>query len=249
MAGLTSLNRIDYNALPYGATQGQGVNVYEPYGGSQGYYAASPQSGYSSGGGITPTSPSTVPVVSPASGGGGGNLGIAGIPLGVLQAGYGLYQLSKMGDAPNYEINPELQTAYNTAMEYAKQGLDPAEMALAKGMNTRQLNTAQKNAINIGGGRVSGAVAAGLNGLDLQGSTYLAAADAKTKLQNRREAQALALDMQNQRNKIRQEQIDQYNRKQAAYGGAVAAGSGNIAGGINSIPQTISSLAPLLALV
>ena len=146
------------------------------------------------------------------------------------------------GDLPNYGISPELQNAYNTSQANAQYGFSPAEKIAYQQEIAHQQNTARQQALDIGGGQLAGTINGVLNGQRLTAANQFAGQDAALKRQNQMYGDNLAQQIQAQKDKATQENINLWNRKQQAYGQQLNAGAQNL----TSYLGTVGSLASLL---
>lgn len=153
--------------------------------------------------------------------------------LGLVDSAVGLYGLSQMGDSPNYSVSGELKNSYNRAESMADTGLTPEEMAASQGRVTRSNNTAYQNGVDMSGGNLAGALKSAVNAQNLNAANDLSAMDAQMRRQNMQYADNLGLQVQQQKNMATQNDIDQYNKKQQAYGQAGQSGLKGIANYIN----------------
>lgn len=167
---------------------------------------------------------------------------IPGIGLGALQTYLGLQGLNNAGNMPNYGISPELQNAYNTSQANARHGFSPAERIAYQQEIAHQQNTARQQALDIGGGQLSGTINGVLNGQRLTAANQFAGQDAALKRQNQMYGDNLAQQIQAQKDKATQENINLWNRKQQAYGQQLNAGAQNL----TSFLGTVGSLSSLI---
>lgn len=155
--------------------------------------------------------------------------------LGAIQGGVGLRNLISLSKQrrPNYSITPEQRTSYSQAMNNARFGFTPAQTgAFMNNINSSQ-NAAYNQAINISGGQQANAISRVLQGNRLGAYNQFAAQDASLKLQNQRYADQMGQQITNQRNLIDRTLIDDRNRQEEAWGGAMQSGMTNIASALN----------------
>lgn len=161
----------------------------------------------------------------------------------LAQAGYGIYQhekakseLKKLGRTPYPypKVSPELQMAYQRAMGMSQTGYTPQERASFENRLAQQQMAGQRQAVQVGGGQLAGAIGAGMRAQQLGAQSMFAAEDARLRRQSMRYADTLAQAMQHQKNIVSDAEMRRRTMEEQALGGAMKAGTENIFGGINT---------------
>jgi len=160
----------------------------------------------------------------------------ATLGLGILQAGMGLYGLSQMGARPNYTQSGALTNSYNRAETMAQHGFSAPELINAQNNIQQTQNTSKQAALDAGGGQLSGVINGALGSTQVGANNQLAASDAAAHRANIVNAQGVDSEVQAQQNLATQNQIQGYDQKQQAYGGALSSGLTNTATAVNQIP-------------
>ena len=155
----------------------------------------------------------------------------------IAQAGLGAYeaitsssQLKKLGRTPYPypTVSPELQTAYQRAMGMSQTGFTPQERASFENRLAQQQMAGQRQAMQVGGGQLSGALAAGMRAQQLGAQSQFAAEDARLRRQSMRYADTLAQAMQHQKNIVSEAQMRRRTMEEQALGGGMKAGLENV---------------------
>lgn len=185
---------------------------------------------------------------------------------GILQAGLGGYeaiksgrQLKKLGKTPYPypTVSPELQTAYQRAMGMSQTGYTPQERASFENRLAQQQMAGQRQAVQVGGGQLAGAIGAGMRAQQLGAQSMYAAEDARLRRQSMRYADTLAQAMQHQKNIVSEAQMRRRTMEEQALGGGMKAGLENITnalggaatlmaqGGVGGTPKGKKTISPM----
>lgn len=158
-------------------------------------------------------------------------------------AALGLYQtiastmaLNKLNKTPqpNYEISPELQGSYKTAMERAAYGYNPAQRGNFMNNVTSSQNAAYQRAVDMSGGQMSSAIGRVLQSNKLQALNRFAADNATKQQINQQYADSLGQRISDQRNRKTQTEIQRRMMLEQALGTAKSQGITNIASAFNA---------------
>lgn len=168
---------------------------------------------------------------------------------GLLQAGLGGYeaiksgrQLKKLGKTPYPypTVSPELQTAYQRAMGMSQTGYTPQERASFENRLAQQQMAGQRQAVQVGGGQLAGAIGAGMRAQQLGAQSMFAAEDARLRRQSMRYADTLAQAMQHQKNIVSEAQMRRRTMEEQALGGGMKAGLENIVNALGGAASIMS---------
>jgi hypothetical protein len=156
-----------------------------------------------------------LPTLSNASGTMGGGSSNMVLPLGsAILGGYQLWwgnkELNKLGERPNYQVNPQLNTMANESFQNRNQGYSDAQidafMQNLAGMN----NTNYNRGMQASGGNQSQVIRAILSGQSNNALNQFAANDAAIQKQNYQIANQLQGQVQQQNNLITQQDIQDW---------------------------------------
>ena len=130
---------------------------------------------------------------------------LSGIAMGAYQmynADKALKALNKqpLPTLSNYNMSPEIQSSYNRAEGLTNRGYTPEEEAAFKQNIAENRNAAYRNATDMSGGSLSGAISGVLNAQKLGAYNQFAAEDAALKRRNIQYADSLARALQAQQN-------------------------------------------------
>lgn len=156
--------------------------------------------------------------------------------LGAVQTAYSLIKLRELSkqERPNYTISPEQQKAYDLSAQRSRFGFTPQQIgAFNQGM-AQGLNTDFYNTKNMAGGNLATAIAGALSSRRMNMLNQFAAQDASQQERNIGQFYGQAGAMQRQRNIKTQQDIAIRMAKEQALGGALKAGTTNMASAINA---------------
>lgn len=152
--------------------------------------------------------------------------------------------LKNLGDAPNYSVSPEVQGAYDRALEMSDYGFTPQEKSSFRQNVAQDINTKTQRALDLGGGSLS-KVISGIGKIDEMGAeNKFAVSDANVHRQNISKANSLARDIQSQKNRATGASIHEYDTKRNYDEQAGAQGVQNMFGGLNIAGMGLSHLSP-----
>lgn len=162
-------------------------------------------------------------------------LAAASLGLGLVQAGYGLYKANQLDNQPLPlpEVTPEMRNAYNRAEGMATQGYTPQEAAAFKQNLATSNNLSYRNAVNMAGGNLAGAIGRGIQANNLGALNQFASNDASLRRSNMRYADSLASHLQSISNAKQQMLMARRGQAEQAAGGALQSGLNNVASTLN----------------
>lgn len=161
--------------------------------------------------------------------------GIANTVLGAYETWAGLKGLRNLekNKPQGYTISPELNKSYQRAESMTGTGFSGAEKGAFQSRVATDQNTIYGSAVQQAGGNLAQTIAMGLQGQKIQAENTFAADDASLRRENIKYADSLMKDIQSQKNLATEQKLNEYQQKEAAYGGAVKAGLENIGGAFN----------------
>ena len=185
--------------------------------------------------------------------GGGGNSGAGGSSnsfgssqgglaggFNPIQAGLGLFESIKGYQGlknlegkpmPNYTLSPEVSDYYNQ-VKANQGGFSGAQKASFQQGVAQRENTSFKQGTELGGGSLARALSVGLGAENLGAQNQFAGQNASLAQQQLQQLGGAAEDVQSQENLATGTNIKHYNDLEAAYGGALRAGLGNLTSGL-----------------
>ena len=170
--------------------------------------------------------------------------------LGAIQAYNGYQGLQNINRTPRatYSITPEQQNSYNRAEGMAGQGYTGQESANFHQGLAQSNNTAFRNAVDMSGGNLAGAIHRGINAQNVGALNTFASNDANLHRQNIRYADQQGQNISNQRNLITQNAQQRRDMLENAYGGALSSGLNNLTSGFNLQGSPVGALGSLAML-
>lgn len=153
--------------------------------------------------------------------------------LGGFQAGVGLYNLLNMEDRPNFEVSPEQQNSYNRAQERARFGFSTEQRNDYFNGIAGRYSQGWRNATDLSGGQQSQAFGRAMLANQTHDFSRFAAEDARLMNDNARYADRLGADITAKRDMIANQNIQDWNKRQQAFGGALSSGLNNFASAAN----------------
>jgi hypothetical protein len=171
-----------------------------------------------------------------------GLAGLGGLGIGIGTFIAGLDQNSKRGDRPKLFTSQGLTQAYNDAYANKDIGFTPQEQyAFNNNVNTANRTTAQQIQ-DQSGGQSAQATAGQLGANTLNAYNQYAVGDANQRRANKEQFYNQAQNLQQQENANQKSLIDYYDRNTDRTGATITSG-------LNNIGDSVSKLAPLLALL
>jgi hypothetical protein len=155
-------------------------------------------------------------------------LAAASLGMGAISVIGGLRGLKNTKKPNPYSLDPKIQGAIGESEAAARYGLNDVQLSLARQMQSQNVNSAMYNARNTSAGSGSRAVFGGLQGMNMNAGNQLALNDFNAMQGKIRYRDQMYGQMQTIRDRNTAQDIDTYNRKQQAYGGAVQSGLKNI---------------------
>jgi hypothetical protein len=153
--------------------------------------------------------------------------------LGGIQTIGGLIGLAATKEPDKYSLTARNKAAILDSENQAKFGLSPQQMSTATQGAREQLNTDIYNARNIGGNSASRAIFGFNRGMNLRRMNDLSIADFNAMDSKRRYRDSMYQMEQGIQDRNTAMDWNVYNQKQQAYGGAMKAGTENLAGYFN----------------
>jgi hypothetical protein len=137
--------------------------------------------------------------------------------------------------APEYQISPELQGAYQRAQAMSQYGFAPEEKAQFQGQLARTQAGMRQSALDLSGGGMGAAIGSVLQAQQTGAVTEFAARGAGLRRENIRYADTLAQAVQSQQNLIQQQRIARRQMLEQAYGQAAQMGTEAMYGAIGDV--------------
>jgi hypothetical protein len=162
--------------------------------------------------------------------------------IAAFQLGYSIYEKEKASNEldelnakgrPNFQVSPELRSAYNQAQDLAKYGT-PVQDAAEQQQLVRSQNTGYQKVVDSSPNLAQQALA-GINYTNVNAQNQIAARKEDRHFSNIRYAHSLAQAIQGIKNAGTQADISDYNAQQQAYGGAIAQQNENIWSSANQL--------------
>ena len=153
--------------------------------------------------------------------------------LGGVQTVGGLLGLALTKEPDKYSLTARNKAAILDSENQARFGLSPQQISTATQGAREQLNTDIYNARNIGGNSASRAIFGFNRGMNLRSMNNLAVSDFNAMDAKRRYRDSMYQMEQGVQDRNTAMDWNMYNQKQQAYGGAMKAGTENLAGYFN----------------
>jgi hypothetical protein len=155
------------------------------------------------------------------------------LAVGALSTIGGLVGLANTKKPKPYSLDPKIQAAIGESESAARYGLSDTQLAAARQSQSQNVNSAMYNARNTSAGSGSRAVFGALQGMNMNAGNQLAMSDFNAQQGKIRYRDQMYGQIQTIRDRNTAQDIDTYNRKQQAYGGALQSGLTNMSSYFN----------------
>jgi len=155
--------------------------------------------------------------------------------LGGIQTIAGMIGANKLSKTPwpEYTASPELQAAKSRSSQRSQTGFTPQQTGAFRANLASMLNADYRNAINMAGGSLAGAITARNTGSRLRALNQFAVDDANQMARNIAYDDSITNQLQSLRNMNTQTQLQRRMALEQAYGGAIRSGTTNLANYFN----------------